>query len=136
MDTQQIQATVHEELAQQRETMIQFLRDLVAIPSYDSQIGPVCEAIGSRMADLGFDEVRYDAMGNILGRVGRGPRTLLYDSHVDTVGVADLAQWQWDPFKGKVRKWHHLWAGRGRREMLHAPNGLRPGNVEEIGPGA
>jgi putative selenium metabolism hydrolase len=101
MDLREIQAKVHEELARHHETMIQFLRDLVAIPSYDSQIGPVCEAIGARMADLGFDEVRYDAMGNILGRVGQGPRTLLYDSHVDTVGVADSSQWQWDPFQGK-----------------------------------
>lgn len=101
MNTRQTQAAIHEELARHRETMIQFLRELVAIPSYDSQIGPVCEAIGARLADLGFDDVRYDAMGNILGRIGQGPRTLLYDSHVDTVGVADLAQWQWDPFEGK-----------------------------------
>jgi putative selenium metabolism hydrolase len=101
MDLRQTQAAVHEELAQHHNTMIEFLRELVAIPSYDSQIGPVCEAIGARMADLGFDEVRYDSMGNILGRIGAGPRTLLYDSHVDTVGVTDRAQWQWDPFQGK-----------------------------------
>jgi putative selenium metabolism hydrolase len=104
MDLQQIQAAVHEELAQQHDTMIEFLRELVAIPSYDSQIGPVCQAIGARLADLGFDEVRYDSMGNLLGRVGNGPRTLLYDSHVDTVGVADRAQWQWDPFQGKYEQ--------------------------------
>src|SRR5258708_8526809 len=53
------------------------------------------------MRGFGFDEVRGDSMGNILGRVGDGPRILLYDSHIDTVGVADAAQWQWDPFKGK-----------------------------------
>ena len=41
-------------------------------------------------------------MGNILGRIGNGPRTLLYDSHIDTVSIADASQWQWDPFKGKV----------------------------------
>lgn len=101
MNIQQIQAKVHEELTRHHESMLTFLRELVAIPSYDSQIGPVCAAIGARMVDLGFDEVRYDAMGNLLGRIGQGPRTLLYDSHVDTVGVADLAQWQWDPFQGK-----------------------------------
>ena len=101
MNTRQIQAAVHEELARQREPMIQFLRDLVAIPSHDSQIGPICEAVGARMSDLGFDEVYSDAMGNILGRIGQGARTLLYDSHIDTVGVGDPAQWQWDPFQGK-----------------------------------
>jgi putative selenium metabolism hydrolase len=104
MDLQQIQAAVHQELLQHHDSMIAFLRELVAIPSYDSQIGPVCEAIGTRLADLGFDEVRYDSMGNLLGRIGNGARTLLYDSHVDTVGVADRAQWQWDPFEGKYEQ--------------------------------
>ncbi|HVB60133.1 MAG TPA: YgeY family selenium metabolism-linked hydrolase [Ktedonobacteraceae bacterium] len=102
MNIHEAQRAVNEELAQHHDTMIQFLRDIVAIPSYDSQIGPVCDAIGARMADLGFDEVRRDAMGNILGRIGNGPRVLLYDSHIDTVGVGDPAQWQWDPFKGKL----------------------------------
>ncbi|TMF45086.1 MAG: YgeY family selenium metabolism-linked hydrolase [Chloroflexi bacterium] len=60
------------------------------------------DAVGARMTDLGFDEVRRDAMGNILGRIGNGPRVLLYDSHIDTVGVADASQWQWDPFEGKI----------------------------------
>lgn len=102
MNIYEAQRAVNEELAQHHDTMIQFLRDIVAIPSYDSQIGPVCDAIGARMADLGFDEVRRDAMGNILGRIGNGSRVLLYDSHIDTVGVGDPAQWQWDPFKGKL----------------------------------
>jgi len=102
MNIYEAQRAVNEELAQRHDTMIQFLRDIVAIPSYDSQIGPVGDAVGARMAELGFDEVRRDAMGNILGRIGSGPRTLLYDSHIDTVGVGDLSQWQWDPFKGKL----------------------------------
>jgi len=101
MNIREAQAAVQQELAQHHDEMIQFLRDIVAIPSYDSQIGPVGDAIGARMAELGFDEVRRDSMGNILGRVGNGPRILLYDSHIDTVGVGDPDSWQWDPFKGK-----------------------------------
>jgi putative selenium metabolism hydrolase len=27
---------------------------------------------------------------------------LVYDSHIDTVGVGDLEDWQWDPFTGKI----------------------------------
>ncbi len=101
MNIREAQAVVQQELSKHHNTMIQFLRDLVAIPSFDSQIGPIGDAIGARMSELGFDEVRRDSMGNILGRIGNGQRVLLYDSHIDTVGVADLAQWQWDPFKGK-----------------------------------
>lgn len=101
MNLDETQIAVQRELAQHHDTMIQFLRDLIAIPSFDSQIGPVGDAVGARMADLGFDEVRRDAMGNILGRIGDGPHVLLYDSHIDTVSIADASQWQWDPFKGK-----------------------------------
>src|SRR5256714_14273277 len=102
MNIHETQNAVQQELAQHHDAMIQFLRDLIAIPSYDSQIGPVGSVVGARISDLGFDEVRCDSMGNILGRIGNGPRTLLYDSHIDTVSIADASQLQWDPFYGKV----------------------------------
>ncbi len=95
-------ATIHQRVAAQHDTLVQFMRDICAIPSYDSQIGPVGERIGAEMRKLGFDEVRFDKMGNILGRIGDGPRTLLYDSHIDTVGIGDPQAWEWDPFQGKV----------------------------------
>src|SRR2546426_12769806 len=101
MDIREAQTAVKQELAKHHDTMIQFLRDIVAIPSFDSQIGPVGDAIGARMIELGFDEVRRDSMGNILRRIGNGPRVLLYDSHIDTVGVSITTQWEWDPFNSK-----------------------------------
>jgi putative selenium metabolism hydrolase len=82
--------------------MVDFLRALVRIPSFDSQIGPVGEACAERMRTLGFDEVRFDDMGNIVGRVGSGKRVMVFDSHIDTVGIGDIAEWDWDPFEGKV----------------------------------
>jgi len=97
-----IVADIKKRVAAQRETLIQFLRDLCAIPSADSLIGPVCERAAAEMRKLGFDEVRFDKMGNILGRIGDGPTKILYDSHLDTVGVGDPSSWQWDPFKGKI----------------------------------
>lgn len=41
-------------------------------------------------------------MGNIVGRIGTGAKKLLYDSHIDTVGVGDPSSWDWDPFTGKI----------------------------------
>ncbi|MEE8584945.1 MAG: YgeY family selenium metabolism-linked hydrolase [Acidobacteriota bacterium] len=38
----------------------------------------------------------------MVGRIGHGERILLFDSHIDTVGIGDAAQWEWDPFQGKV----------------------------------
>jgi putative selenium metabolism hydrolase len=89
-----------------RENIIQFLGDICAIPSMDGQLKAVGERIGAEMTKLGFEEVRFDKMGNIMGRIGSGPstslRTIVYDSHIDTVGVGDPTTWGWDPFKGKV----------------------------------
>jgi putative selenium metabolism hydrolase len=81
--------------------MVDFLRELIAIPSYDSQIGNVGEACAVRMRELDFDEVRFDSMGNILGRIGNGSKILLFDSHIDTVGIGDRSEWDWDPLQGK-----------------------------------
>ena len=99
---QSLANTIKDRVGQQRETLIQFLRELCAIPSYDSKIGPVGERAAAEMRKLGFDEVRFDKMGNILGRIGDGPTRLLYDSHIDTVGIGNPDEWQWDPFQGKI----------------------------------
>jgi putative selenium metabolism hydrolase len=99
---------IKQRVADQREAILRFMREICAIPSMESQIGPVGERIGREMLGLGFDEVRFDKMGNILGRIGgarRGaapPRVLVYDSHIDTVGIGDRSAWAWDPFEGKV----------------------------------
>ena len=85
-----------------REDLIQFLREIVAIPSMNSQLKEVGERVSQEMNKLGFDEVRFDKMGNILGRIGNGKRVIVYDSHIDTVGVGDPSEWNWDPFKGKI----------------------------------
>ena len=98
MSVKEIQAKV----AEHKEDIIKFMREICAIPSMESQLGPVGERIAEEMRKLGFDEVRFDKMGNILGRIGNGPRTIVYDSHIDTVGVGDPTEWEWDPFVGKV----------------------------------
>lgn len=85
-----------------REELIQFMLEICEIPSMDSKIGPVGERIQAEMKKLGFDEVRFDKMGNTIGRIGNGKRVLVYDSHIDTVGIGDPSTWEWDPFKGKV----------------------------------
>ncbi len=95
-------AAVQQQVAQQREAILEFLRELVAIPSMDSQIKAVGERAQSEMEKLGFTDIGFDTMGNTLGRIGDGPRILLYDSHIDTVGIGDPGEWQWDPFTGKV----------------------------------
>ncbi len=102
MTSQEILTKLHQKTEENRTNIVQFMRDICAIPSVESQIGPVGERIAEEMRKLGFDEVRFDKMGNIMGRIGSGPRTIVFDSHIDTVGVGDPEEWQWDPFVGKV----------------------------------
>ncbi len=101
MDPQTV-AAVQARVQQQEEAILRFLREIIAIPSMDSQLREVGERIIAELQALGFDEARFDKMGNIVGRIGNGPRVLVYDSHVDTVGIGDPDEWEWDPFEGKI----------------------------------
>jgi putative selenium metabolism hydrolase len=82
--------------------IVRFLRDLIAIPAESCQEGPVIARIRQEMENVGFDEIRVDRMGNILGRIGSGNTVIMMDSHTDTVGVGDPKEWAWDPHRGKV----------------------------------
>lgn len=93
---------IKKKVEENREDIIQFLRDICAIPSMDGQLKDVGECIQDKMKKLSFDEARFDKMGNTIGRIGNGPKTIVFDSHIDTVGVGDPSEWDWDPFKGKI----------------------------------
>jgi putative selenium metabolism hydrolase len=97
--TPAIQARVNQE----REAMLQFLREIVAIPSYDSQIRQVGERVEAELHKLHYDAVWWDKMGCVVGRIGDEDAeiVLLYDSHLDTVGIGDADEWDWHPFNGK-----------------------------------
>ncbi|CAG1007957.1 succinyl-diaminopimelate desuccinylase [Anaerolineales bacterium] len=98
MKVQELKKRVQEN----RENIIQFMRDIVAIPSMDGQLKDVGDRIQAEMKKLGFDEARFDKMGNTVGRIGNGRKVIVFDSHIDTVGVGDPEEWEWDPFVGKV----------------------------------
>lgn len=93
---------LNQKVAQAEEDILKFLREIVAIPSMRGQIGEVGQRIGQEMKKLGFDEVYTDKYGSIVGKIGRGNKILLYDSHIDTVDIGDPDQWKWDPFEGKI----------------------------------
>ena len=88
--------------AAHEDDIVRFLRDLIAIPAESCHEGPVIERIRVEMQKVGFDEIRVDKMGNILGRIGSGKRVVMMDSHTDTVGVGDPKEWTFDPYQGKV----------------------------------
>jgi putative selenium metabolism hydrolase len=110
-----------------------FLRDLIAIKSLSSQEEQVIRRVEREMVASGYDEVRIDGMGNILGRVGSGPRVLALDAHVDTVDVGNPANWTVDPFAGDERD--GVIYGRGACDMKGALASIVYGGriVKELG---
>ena len=82
--------------------MSAFLREMIAIPSESCEERQVVERIRHEMEAVGFDEVKVDGLGNILGRVGHGSRVIAMDAHIDTVGVGDARNWPFDPYQGRV----------------------------------
>ncbi|MBN1535724.1 MAG: YgeY family selenium metabolism-linked hydrolase [Anaerolineales bacterium] len=82
--------------------LLAFAQDLVRINSLSGQEGPAAKLVASKMESLGYDDVQIDRYGNVLGRVGNGERSLLFDSHSDVVDVTDEEQWEIPPFSGVI----------------------------------
>lgn len=86
--------------AEYQPQMSRFLRDLIAIPSESGQEKKVVARIQEEMEKAGFDRVVVDPMGNLLGYVGSGKHLIAMDAHIDTVGVGNLENWEYDPYQG------------------------------------
>ena len=81
---------------------VEFLRDLVTLPSPSRGERLACERVIREMNELGYQDVHVDGLGNVLGRFGSGPRVLAFDAHIDTVGITNPSRWRHDPFRGVV----------------------------------
>jgi putative selenium metabolism hydrolase len=88
-----------------REALIGFLQDLVHTPSASTQEGEVAQRLAEEMRQVGFAEVTTDRIGNVIGRIGPGygPK-LLYNGHMDTVGVTDPCLWHRDPYGAEIEE--------------------------------
>jgi putative selenium metabolism hydrolase len=96
--------------------IVSFLRDMIAIPSESAEERAVVARVRAEMERVGFDEIKVDGLGNILGRVGSGRRVIALDGHLDTVGVGDPGTWTRDPYQGEVRDGIVFGRGAGDQE--------------------
>ena len=83
-----------------QQDMSGFLRDLIAIPGESCREEEVVRRIAREMEKVGFDRVEIDPMGNVLGWMGKGPKLIAFDGHVDTVGIGVASNWSFDPYAG------------------------------------
>jgi putative selenium metabolism hydrolase len=98
--------------------MVRFLRDMIAIPAESCREQQRCERVLREYQALGFDDAFFDGLGTVVGRVGSGDFKILFDGHIDCVGVGDRASWDFDPFEGKLEN-GEVW-GRGAVDELPA----------------
>lgn len=80
--------------------MTKFLRDLIALPGESCNEEGTVLRIKEEMERVGFDKVEIDPQGNVLGFMGTGETIIAYDAHIDTVGVGNLSNWEFDPYEG------------------------------------
>jgi putative selenium metabolism hydrolase len=79
------------------------LSELIRVKSLSKEEKEVQQVLKQQMEDAGFDEVRVDGLGNVIGRIGNGKRILAIDGHMDTVDLGNPEQWDFDPLGGEIR---------------------------------
>lgn len=99
-----------------RSVTADMLSRIVRVPALSATEGARIALLQDLCQEAGFEEVRVDGLGNLLARVGKGPRKLVFDAHIDTVDVGDKTQWKLDPFSGLVKD--GLVHGRGTSDQL------------------
>ncbi len=89
--------------SQQQEALTAFAQTMVRTPSFSGMEGTLAQLVAEEMGRLGFDGVKLDDMGNVVGQIGSGqkPHLLLY-THLDTVGIGNITAWRHDPLGGAV----------------------------------
>ena len=93
-------AKIKEAAKNYEKDMTKFLRDIVKFPGESCDEKAHIDRIAEEMPKLGFDKVDIDPMGNVLGYMGTGETLIGFDAHIDTVGIGNKNNWNFDPYEG------------------------------------
>lgn len=104
--------------------LLEFVQAIVQLPSLSGEEKAVAERVKGEMESLAFDQVSVDVNGSVIGVIeGERPgKTLLFDAHIDTVGIAPGVPWQHDPFGATIV--NDAIVGRGSADMKGALAGM------------
>lgn len=109
-------ALVRSLAASRRDAAAEALSALVRVPGFSGSEGERVALLKDLCEEAGMEGLRVDALGSLLGTVGRGKRMLAFDAHIDTVGPGDPAAWDTPPHSGLLRG--GLVLGRGSADQL------------------
>lgn len=96
-------SVLRKEAEKNRGKITKFMQDLVRTKSYSCEEEKVIRRIADEMDEVGFDKVRIDKMGNLIGQIGKGKTKIMIDGHIDTVHVTPSQPWKVDPFGGVLK---------------------------------
>jgi len=99
-----------------KDGLLEFCKDLVRIPSQSGKEKQAAQRATEEYRRLGFDECECDKYGSAVAVLSNGPGpTIVFDAHLDTVGVDPIREWTHDPFGAWVED--DKLFGRGAADM-------------------
>jgi acetylornithine deacetylase/succinyl-diaminopimelate desuccinylase family protein len=98
--------------------LVAILSDLVAIPSAypPGESVAIARYAADRLKAAGYRTkvlARRTGVDNVVARLGRGSPRIVFNAHVDTVGVGERADWKTDPLKAVLRDGQVFGLGAG-----------------------
>ncbi len=108
--------TILEKAQHYRDATAQNLSKMIQVPGFSCTEKDRVQLLKGMCEEAGMKDLRIDGLGSLLGRVGDGAKKLVFDAHIDTVGVGDPGQWKTPPHSGLVKD--GLVYGRGASDQL------------------
>lgn len=103
MDIKDLSKKISQYLEKEQDNIVEFLKGFIAIESVTYKEGDAVKFLANKMKEFGYDEVRIDPVGNVIGRIGSGKTVILYDAHIDTVEPGDPKDWGFNPLEAHVK---------------------------------
>ena len=93
------------------ETLTALLAEAIRRPSPfpPGDTREICAFAADRLRKAGYDTQvtgKVEHCANVVARLGNGRPSLVFNAHVDTVGVGNPDDWETDPFRSVVRDGH------------------------------
>ncbi|MGB5847124.1 MAG: YgeY family selenium metabolism-linked hydrolase [Ignavibacteriaceae bacterium] len=111
--------TIYDKAKEYADYTAKNLSTLIKHKSLSCQEKEVASEIKDMMEEAGFDKVKIDGLGNVIGRIGNGKKIIAIDGHIDTVDMGNLDAWEFDPLGGEIKDGYVL--GRGTTDQTGGP---------------
>jgi len=111
-----ISKAILQKAAEYKDYSAKTLGTIIQVPAHSGTEGPRIELLKRLCQEAGMENLRIDGLGSLIGQIGDGKKKLVFDAHIDTVGIGDESQWKTPPFSGMIA--NGLVHGRGSTDQL------------------